>query len=91
MTKAIEQQLTSIVSMPWSCLQQSFRNFLQRRPVSSTPIEESQAGDIVSNLQDDYLIIQGPPGTGKTQLDLSLWVWWNSKVCTDKDMLSLCP
>ncbi|CAK9033177.1 unnamed protein product [Durusdinium trenchii] len=66
MTKAVEQRLASIIATPWMMLKQSFRNFLQRKPVSQTPVEECRAKDTVCNLTEDYLIIQGPPGTGKT-------------------------
>lgn len=71
MTKAVEQRLASIIATPWMMLKQSFRNFLQRKPVSQTPVEECRAKDTVCNLTEDYLIIQGPPGTGKTWLGMA--------------------
>ena len=50
MTKAVEQRLASIIATPWMMLKQSFRNFLQRKPVSQTPVEECRAKDTVCNL-----------------------------------------
>lgn len=68
MTRAVEQELLEIASLPWTYLQPSFHHFLLRQPVSASPIEEANAEEKVRNLQDQYFIIQGPPGTGKTKL-----------------------
>ena len=68
MTRAVEQELVELTSLPWSFLQPSFRNFLLRTPVSATQMDERNAEEEVSKLQSNYLIIQGPPGTGKTRL-----------------------
>ena len=68
MTRAVEQELGEITRLPWQYLQPSFRHFLLRRAVSSSPITEANAEEQVKNLQENYMIIQGPPGTGKTKL-----------------------
>lgn len=72
MTRAVEQELLEIASLPWTYLQPSFRHFLLRQPVSASPIEEANAEEKVRNLQDQYFIIQGPPGTGKTYTSAKL-------------------
>ena len=68
MTRAVEQELVELTSLPWSLLQPSFRNFLLRTPVGATQMDERNAEEEVSKLHSNYLIIQGPPGTGKTCL-----------------------